>query len=184
MKDYPFSTWEDYYAALTECLCTTSYNMIYPKYYEKTSEYGFITDIEIMTDLLKNGLNPQEGLDGFMKSLIDGSRYAKEVKEYIPKVIDLFLAKGAIINSNILFDRVFDNCGMSHFEDEITCGGYEIRGMLIDILADYNIDFSTYANWSEVKAMYWEDIPGYNKYTYDEGRFMVLKYYSQHLLFN
>jgi hypothetical protein len=38
MKDYPFSTWEDYYAALTECLCTTSYNMIYPKYYEKTSE--------------------------------------------------------------------------------------------------------------------------------------------------
>ena len=51
MKDYPFSTWEDYYAALTECLCTTSYNMIYPKYYEKTSEYGFITDIEIMTDL-------------------------------------------------------------------------------------------------------------------------------------
>jgi hypothetical protein len=54
----------------------------------------------------------------------------------------LFLAKGAIINPNILFDRVFDNCGMSHFEDEITCGGYEIRGMLIDILADYNIDFS------------------------------------------
>jgi hypothetical protein len=137
-----------------------------------------------MTDLLKNGLNPQDGLDGFMKSLIDGSRYAKEVKEYIPKVIDLFLAKGAIINPNILFDRVFDNCGMSHFEDEITCGGYEIRGMLIDILADYNINFSTYANWSEVKAMYWEDIAGYNKYSYDEARFMVLKYYSQHLLLN
>lgn len=182
MKDYPFSTWEDYYAALTECLCTTNYKLIYPNYYKKTFEFGFLSDIQIITDLLKNGFNSQDGLDGFLKALIDGSRYVKEIKDYIPKVINLFLEKGAKINPDILFDRVFSSNSMSHFEDEILCGGYEIRGMLIDTLADYNIDFSIYANWSEVKAMYWEDIEKYKKYTYDEARFMVLKYYSQHLI--
>lgn len=178
MKDYPFYTWEDYYAALTEYLCNSDYNELYPKYLDYISEYGFIKDIDIINELLDDtNLSPQDGLDGFLKTLIDSGNTNIPIRQ----VIDLFLQKGANINPDILFERVFITSNMGNFRDEIYCGAYETRGILIDILAEYNIDFSIYADWSYINAMYWEDIPNYNKFNYKEACLMALKYYSNHL---
>ena len=150
--DCPFTSWTAYYAALTESLSTQYYGEKFPKY-EKQINKGN-TDVKIIKALLDAGLNAQEGLDGFIKALLSGSRYACEM-DGIPNILQMFILKGATPDVTPLFHIQTSN--PKYFEDEVV--SYEIRGRLIDILSELGIDVTNKIDWSSIEDTYWEEIP-------------------------
>jgi hypothetical protein len=178
--DYPFTSWKTYYAALTQSLKTDAFVKTYPQYgrYQEDTPYS---EVKIVEELLKSQGNPQEALDGFVQSLLEGGRYALEMKPSIKKIIKLFIEAGAKPNVDCLFDLKYPE--EDHFEDEVTSGYYKVRGFLIDVFSEYGIDVYKYYDWAAIDYVYWEDID--QKIVdedYQKACFMVLKYYSEYLI--
>jgi len=177
--DYPFATWKTYYAALTHSLKTDAFVKTYPQYsrYQEDTRYS---EVKIVEELLKSQGNPQEGLDGFVQALLEGGRYALDMKDSIKKIIKIFIDTGAKPNTDCLFDLKYPE--ENHFEDEVTSGYYSVRGFLIDVFSEYGIDVEKYYDWAAIDYVYWEDID--QKIVdedYQKACFMVLKYYSMYL---
>lgn len=179
--DYPFATWKTYYAALTHSLKTNAFAFAktYPQYarYQEDTRYS---EVKIVEELLKSQGNPQEGLDGFVQALLEGGRYALDMKDSIKKIIKIFIDAGAKPNTDCLFDLKYPE--ENHFEDEVTSGYYSVRGFLIDVFSEYGIDVEKYYDWAAIDYVYWEDID--QKIVdedYQKACFMVLKYYSEYL---
>ena len=103
--DYPFATWKSYYAALTQSLKTSAFAFAktYPQYarYQEDTPYS---EVKIVEELLRSQQSPQEGLDGFVQALLEGGRYALEMKDSIKKIIKMFIEAGAKPNTDCLFD--------------------------------------------------------------------------------
>ena len=180
--DYPFATWKSYYVALTQSLKTTNafaFAKTYPQYarYQEDTRYS---EVKIVEELLISQQSPQEGLDGFVQALLEGGRYALDMKDSIKKIIKIFIDAGAKPNTDCLFDLKYPE--ENHFEDEVTSGYYSVRGFLIDVFSEYGIDVEKYYDWAAIDYVYWEDI---DKKIVDEDYqkacFMVLKYYSMYL---
>ena len=172
--DYPFTSWSAYYAALTESLCTAFYRDKYPKYAKQIDKGN--TDAAIVKDLLEVGCNPQEGLNGFMQALLEGSRYAADMPG-ITRILELFIHAGATPNVDFLFQRAYPE--EESFEDEIQ--SYVIRGILIDHLQDH-IEAEKYYDWSSIEDKYWEHInKKVIKKDYKKACYMYLKSCSQFL---
>jgi hypothetical protein len=168
--DYPFTSWTAYFAALTECLSTEYYGEKYPKYEEQIDEGN--TDARIINGLLDAGLNPQEGLNGFIKALLDGSRYASEMSD-IDDILVMFIEKGATPDVTPLFEILYPEG--DYFEDEVV--SYEIRGRLIDSLEEY-IQADKFYDWSSIEATHWEEI---DEEDYTKACYMYLKHCSEYL---
>ncbi len=170
--DYPFTSWTGYFAALTESLSTEYYGEEFPQY-ERQQHRGN-TDMMMIQKLLESGLNPQEGLDGFIQALLDGSRYACELPD-IAEILAMFIEKGAKPNIDCLFEI---NC--TEFEDEVS--SYEIRGVLIDALSEFGIDVKKYYDWASVDAVNWEEIDEeVVEEDYEKACRMALKSQSEYL---
>ena len=181
--DYPFATWTTYYAALTHSLKTSTFAFAktYPQYarYQEDTPYS---EVKIVEELLRSQQSPQEGLDGFVKALLEGGRYALEMKDSIKKIIKMFIEAGAKPNTDCLFDLKYPD--ENHFEDEVTSGYYKVRGFLIDVFAfgEYGIDVNKYYDWAAIDYVYWEDIDQrIVDEDYQKACFMVLKYYTKYL---
>jgi len=176
--DYPFQNWDDYYTAFTTSLCTEFYGDDYPNYAKQHDISGSKFDYKIVKEFLESGLNPQYGLDKFIKSLLEGSRYAKEIEDEIPVYIKMFFDAGAKFDFDSLFSMHYPNS--TNFEDEIAT--YATRGMLIDIFSNYNIDVNKYYDWSSIEGVYWEYIDdAIIKNDYQKARYMALKDCSTYL---
>ena len=174
--DYPFTSWSAYFEALTESLSTEFYEETYPNY-AKQHDRREDVDYKIVSDLLSAGLDAQEGLDGFMKAILDGSRYASEFRD-IGWILSLFTDAGAEPNMNMLFEPLYAD-EPQYFEDEMY--QYTSRGILIDGLSLY-IDGKKYYDWSSIKATYWEKIDkNIIKTDYKKACYMYLKYTSNYL---
>lgn len=166
-----FPSWSAYYAALTESLSTEYYGETYPAY-EKQIEAGK-TDMDIIRELLDAGLNAQDGLDGFLRALLDGSRYAEDMSD-ISDILEMFVAEGAH-PSDCLFAINGDS-----FEDEIQ--SYTIRGILIDELSELGVPVVYPYDWASIRATAWEDIDEeVIEADYQKACFMYLKYCSHYL---
>ena len=173
--DYPFTSWSAYYAALTDSLCTEYYGSDYPLYQEQHDENEHV-DYEIVERLLADGLDPQEGLDGFMQAVLDGSRYADEFDD-LGAIVSLFTAAGATPKMDMLFEPLYAD-EPEYFEDEMQ--QYTSRGLLIDSFSE--LDVKKYCDWSSIKATYWEKIDDdLIKKDYRKACFMYLKYVSNYL---
>jgi hypothetical protein len=175
-SDYPFTSWAAYYAALTESLQTEYYGETYPEYQKFLDDEKGNTDDDIIKGLLDTGLNPQEGLDGFIEALLDGSRYASEMAG-IDDILVMFIEKGAVPKIDCLFTILYPEG--DYFEDEVQ--SYEIRGELIDSLQEY-IQADKFYDWSSIEATHWEDIEkNIIKTDYKKACYMYLKQCSDFL---
>jgi hypothetical protein len=173
--DYPFTSWSGYFAALTESLSTEFYGETYPKYAKQHDKRSNV-DFKIVERLLAAGLNAQEGLDGFMKAVLDGSRYASEFSD-LGAIVSLFTGAGATPKMDMLFEPLYAD-EPEYFEDEMQ--QYTVRGILIDSFSE--LDVKKYYDWSSVDAVYWEDIDkNIIKTDYKKACFMALKYTSDYL---
>ncbi len=170
--DYPFTSWTGYFGALTEHLSTEYYGETYPKYAKQHDKGN--TETKMIQQLLASGLDPQEGLDGFIQALLDGHRYVNEFDE-VETILEMFIEKGAKPNIDCLFE-----IQSTEFEDEVA--SYEIRGRLIDCLCEFGIDVKKYFNWASVDAVYWEDIEEEQiEEDYEKACRMALKSQSEFL---
>ena len=168
VEDYPFTSWSSFYDALMHYLNSADCNLTYPKYCSEGD------NLCIIKDLLAAGHSPQEGLDGFIKAFINGNRYGRDYSiETLAEFIKTFIDAGATPNADMLFVPRFD---AGYFEDEAL--KYPIRGILIDALSEFNVDFRKYWDWSSIEGKDWEDI---HDTDYHKARHMVLKYHSKHL---
>jgi hypothetical protein len=171
--DYPFKTWKDYYAAFEESLNTEFYMETYPEYYKKEK-----SDFQIIKEFLESGMDSQEGLDGFVNAILNGSRYATELGNIVTKTVKMFVDAGA--NPTLCFDIIFEpnyDFRPKYFEDEVH--NYNVRGMLIDVFMKHGLNPNEYYDFSSIKGTYWEDIDDETiENNYGKALFMVLKYYS------
>ena len=127
MSEYPdsnvYNNWQEYYDILKD-------------FYEFGGDYERHIEDGIYIELLKRGFDPQEGLNGFIKTSYVG-RYAQDFIEEYEDIINTFINYGAKINIQI-FDLVFNNF-TDDFDDE-----YEscmIRANFIDVIVQlYNRD--------------------------------------------
>ena len=173
--DYPFRTWSTYFAALTESLSTEFYEETYPKYAKQHDKRSNV-DFKIVERLLAAGLNAQEGLDGFMQAVLDGSRYASDFDD-IGAIVSLFTQAGATPKMDMLFEPLYAD-EPEYFEDEMQ--QYTSRGLLIDSFSE--LDVKKYCDWSSIKATYWEKIDkDIIQNDYKTACFMYLKYTSGYL---
>lgn len=188
-NDYPFQNWNDYYEALRVTLDKQFFGDSYPAYYQAYQECNEI-DIIIIRSLLEQGLDVQEGYNGFIEAILGGYRYSCEMKYTFPKVLNMFISRGAVPNIDILFTKnfteeyVFIQGRSIHvsFEDEV--GNYSSRGCLIDAFAEIypTLDVSKYGDWQSMEETYWDDIPIKAKYDWNENqRLMALKSCSEYL---
>ena len=175
-EDYPFTSWKTFYAAFVECNSTEFYAETYPKL-ANAIETGESNLQPIMYDLIEKGHDPQEGLDGFIQAMLDGSRYAKDLVEGIfPNMVKEFIAKGAKLNIEPLITPQYDD-----IEDEMCCGGGSIKGCMLyalkkaDVVPDMDEMLNEKLNWKNIFPCCWEYIAYYAHDNHTQF-LMALKY--------
>jgi len=178
--DYPFSNWDNYYNALTEHLSSEYYIDKYPNYYKEQCKYGNNINVQIIAKFIENKHDPQDGLNGLIKSLLIGHKLAIVIKDILPTIIKMFIENGAKINLYMLFEPFYIN--ENYIEDELET--YELRGMLVDILVQYDEmkkSIDSYIDWKSIENNYWVNMPNYKTYDYNTLRYMTIKYHSFYL---
>jgi hypothetical protein len=103
-EDYPFNTWDLYYDALLHYLKYGVYSDSYPMYKKKTT-----THYEDIKSMLESGLNPQQGLYGFLLTIIHGHKYSVSIISQLESIIRLFLSNGAEVDDTI--EKFINDCG-------------------------------------------------------------------------
>jgi hypothetical protein len=104
--DYPFKSWATLYLGFEDILNTEFTIENFPQLSKHCDKYGFqIT--QLIGELLdKPDNNPQEGLDGFIRTAKKGSRYFHNYKkEEILKVFQMFIKEGAYVNLDIILEQ-------------------------------------------------------------------------------
>jgi hypothetical protein len=158
-----FPSYETFLAGLGESLSTEFFGDTYPKYYEECNEFGgFIVDAAYITHFLKEGLDPQVGLEKMVDCLCEHSRYALE-HGVVSRHIDPFLAAGAnmkpLTHKLVYIPQIKS---MHEFEDAMFSEGIAVRAAILDTFWKY-VDheyIQAITDWSTVKPKYWEYIPG------------------------
>lgn len=173
MEDYPFEDWVNYFKALTLSL-QGEYEDIYPEYaefiYTVSTPINCPPDYILIKELLDYGLNPQEGLNGFIKAIVDGNRYGRELEEYFDWFIKLFKDKGANVSTADLSPIFKPLCDTDEAHE------LPLRAKLLDVLSRNG---TLHVERRDVEAMSEEDVPVSNDWT--EICYRVLKYHSMFL---
>ena len=187
--DYPFQNWKDYYEAFAVVLRTENFRYTYPAYHKATQEVIDV-DVIIIESLLKQGLDVQDGFDGFIKTILEGDKYSTEFNDIFSEVLSMFISRGAVPNIDLLFEKIFTTeyiyIGNSMYHvslgDEVC--NYPVRGCLIDAFAMVypDLDVSKYADWKSIEDKEWYETPKQRVYEWNENdRLMYLKSCSEHL---
>lgn len=157
-----FSDWDSYFTALVTSLSTDTYNKTYPEYAALHDLKGLNADVNIVKSLLDNDLDPQDGLNGFIKSMILGSRYSKDfiLSNQFRTIFSMFLAKGATINLYLLLDPYISD-DPKHFEEEAYSSA--VRAILIHVIEDhFNPHILMHLDgmiaWDSIIPVYWEEM--------------------------
>lgn len=180
--DYPFKTWKEYGQAFAESRNARSTEN-YPNYKNyisaiKNSEYL------IVKEMLDDNFDAQEGIDTFIKAVIEGSRSSYELFELTRTgfdILKLFRKKGVRLDVTEIFNYNRQDC----FED--TVADFFIRGILLDACVDVWGDdwgyylVEPYGDWKNVDSKYWEDIIDDNIDDYEKAYQMAMKYSSNYL---
>ncbi len=159
-SDYPFHTWQEYYAALAESCSTEFYGETYPEYEALCMEKEGMADLEIIQNLLESGAKPQEGFNELLRTFIKYNRYSAEYinSEDFPSILKAFFNKGVHLDINILLD-LYVATSPEHFEDEAySCyaRGQLIRA-LIPFVPDIIDQLDNKVNWNTIEPMDWEE---------------------------
>jgi hypothetical protein len=135
--------------------------------------------------LLNKGLNPQEGFNGFIYTLIDGYKHAYLMKDDMYHIFKIFINRGAKPNLSLLFNSNYSHIDKIEFlEDEII--NYNVRGMIIDTLSKIMpLDVTRFGKWRSIREMnLYSIINSEQNIDYETGRLMILKYNSKYLQTN
>jgi hypothetical protein len=159
--DYPFNNWDSFYKALTTSMNSTDLGD-YPVFTEK-----YIDDCEditlIVTTLIKEGSNIQEGFDKLITAILLGSRYGGEWRDEIDSLFSCFIPfiedRTIQFTMDILFNTYTKQTDLINispskyydlYEDEIN--DYEMRGIVIDILSKsfQNYNYNKWIDWTSL----------------------------------
>ena len=182
--DYCFTTWNDYYSFLSNCLKSDFISDTYLVYKYENDNFKYC-DINMVIFLLNKGLDPHEGLNEFIYTLIDGYKHAYLMKDDMYHIFKIFINKGAKPNLSLLFDPNYSHINkIELLEDEVI--NYNVRGMIIDILSKIiKLDVSYYGKWKSIREMNLYNILNFcRNIDYETGRLMILKYNSKYLQTN
>jgi hypothetical protein len=187
-EDYPFTSWNSYYDAVTRFLQNKWGK--YPKYEEYIAANAWEGDEEIMKSLLQEDHDPQIGLDRLFQCFMDGWEYGWEVlaDNNFVDTIAIFVNKGAVINIDLLLQPMFE---YPHFEKEIL--SYKVRGFLLrhietKFIPDLMTILNQRINWDSIIPKSWKDMmtddgtlnPEFGDF--DTARFKALKYEYLHAI--
>lgn len=183
--DYPFTSWSNYYAAFGENLSTEFCCETYPKYANRLDVY-INSDADIVKELLGLGLDPQEGLNGLIHTVVNNGRYALDMKSIITDMMKLFVDHGAIPKVDDIFKLMHESDDKKYFEDEVMY--INARGMMLDIVSSFKFAYSSLD--MDVKAIlgvgntiiptYWEYI-ALEAHSYKTAFLMALAHESEYL---
>lgn len=158
--DYPFATWETYYAALSESFSTEFYGETYPAYKVVCDTQGSDADLHIIQALLNNGASPQEGFNQLLRTCIVSHRYSPDFILYdnFSHILQAFFDRGVQFDIDTLL-RLYVAEEPGHFEEEAyTC---QIRGWIICELVTFVPDLlqrlDDAIQWQAIDPVYWED---------------------------
>ena len=196
----PIKTWEEFNRQLLDSLSSAQQ--------EEWVDYDW-SDIDIIRGLLDMGLNPQEGYDKLIDTLIDGNRYAREYWQgglwdpdkplYIIRMLNLFLSRGVQPNLPRLLrpegignKLYFRNGNMNPSIEDEEQYAY-IKGMLIDTLYEINPEYVSNkklnmylpSDWNSIQPDYWQetDVEDYEDVVpYYRQFWEHMKYFSTRLL--
>jgi hypothetical protein len=181
VEDYPFTSWESFYACFVKCNSTEFYASTYPKYAKAMEDdWDKSCFSQIMRDFLEQGLDPQEGLDGMIQAFIDGPRYVEEFmgdgEAMFTYMTKEFIEKGAKLNFDNLMKPTIES-----LEDEFIWSGKVKGRMLSDlknagIVPDMDEILDEKLNWNDITPWYWEDIPEEEMPDFNTQFLSALKY--------
>jgi hypothetical protein len=196
-SDYPFTSWNDYYAAFGESLSTEFYSETYPKYANRADVY-INSDADIVKELLNSGLDSQEGLNGLIHTVVNNGRYALDMKRDIIDMMKLFVDHGAIPKVDDVFRLKYQSNDKKYVEGEVVCIDVQdfedevtyikARGMMLDIISSFKFAYSSLdvdvqaflGVGNTIVPMYWEEIP-LQVHNYKTAFLMALAHESEYL---
>jgi hypothetical protein len=159
--DYPFASWQAYYAALSESLSTEYYGETYPLYKELQETRGDETDLTIILSLLEAGASPQEGFNDLLKTCIVSHRYSPGfIKiDKFSFILQAFFDRGVQLDTDILHNLYVAE-EPSHFEEEaFTC---DARAQLIRVLIPFVPNLLSRLDdaiqWNDIDPVHWEEV--------------------------
>ena len=162
-EDYPFDTWEGYYAALAESLNTEMYDDTYPEYGEFCDSEGCEADLSIIQDLLYSDESPQEGFDQLLKTCIINNRYSDEFVHYktFRSILQAFFDNHVHLNIDILLNIYLANSSQNYYDAEDECHTCYVRASIIEALIPFVPDILTQLNdkiqWDTITPIDWEE---------------------------
>jgi hypothetical protein len=179
--DYPFTNWTDYFKALLKSFQTEFLDDTYPIYDEILRE-GNVTDVKIMLDILARQPTKewaQEGLDGLIKTVVDGSRYSYEHVNSFETVFEKMIALGAVVNLSYIINK---NAEASCFEDDSY--SFNPRGKLLFLFEKIGVEMppaiknATPIYWEDIVDA-WENEPKQYSDEYMKGFYNGIKWYME-----
>ncbi len=196
MSDYPFNDFYDFMCAYTEMLSTEYFGEEYPKFEKALDRDGGLCKKIVVRFIKKLETNPEDP-DGIRSQdainkivdcyLNDGQRYARDFIIGGCEIIDYLLRKGAEFPTSSLF------CGPDNADwmiDEFESNYFDVAATLLDHYGPkLNLDISSYADWANIEACHWEEIPEDEFNELDDGpesdkdmaRMGYLKYLSDYI---
>ena len=136
---------------------------------------------------IRSGLiTRNDAVRSLVQVVYEGTLYAGKFMFLIEKMLEYLISddtvkkKKPVVPYDLLFEPYFNGSNVT-LEQEIACGGYHIRGPLIDIFASHyvNFDASPYADWKNVNSNI--GVPSPYKNCYDTERMEFIKARSMYL---
>ena len=151
--DYPFSNWTDYFKALLVSFQTEFYDETYPEYHAVCLS-AEKTDMDIMFDILS--LHPtkewaQEGLDGMIKTVVDGPRYSPDFVKNKEPIVEKLISLGAVVDLTYVVKK-FRHVEYGFEEDSWT---FNCRGLLLSLFEKLGVEMPSVIK--NATPVYWED---------------------------
>lgn len=188
-----FTNYNDFIKGLACSLSSEFFDTEFPEYENEISTIDDDDDVDVLyvKKFLREGLNPQEGLEKLVDMLLDNHRYAHEID--IENLTSPFFDAGASLGP--LTRKLFYIPNLDRFEhtldgleDVIEESGVEIRGLIMKQLP-YSLDKDVIREivptrvWNSALPIDWESA------LFDEGAPMNArelfvcnyKYYLRHL---
>lgn len=127
-----------------------------------------VTDLDMVSGLLAEGYDPQEGLEAVIGACLLVPRYLHEIFDSgsLGAIVDAFVIRGASVAPLVgrLFDTrcgdMFDATDLLWAEEDVAVRA-RAKGMLIDVVARYDVARQAIhtADWPSIHSSDWEELP-------------------------
>ena len=182
-----FRNFNSYYEALCESLNTEFYGKTYPDY--QYILYNGGKDVDIVEQLLAcdESSPAQEAFDNFFKTILKGTRYARDFLSYGSgkEIIKLFLERGAVVKWDIIFnyfpegdltEKELNMPPRNKYEFEDYNLYSHVRAMIIDVLVELEQPVDDEA--TGIKNLEAVEFP--ENVSIRTGHLQMIKFYSEH----